>query len=322
MSIVVALALLLVVLQGNEIDRMDTAEQLLFPDFKSVANRIDNFSIQRLGDDEALAIHKIDDRWTVPVRDNYTADVGKLRELIIALADARIVEEKTSNPAYYSKLGVDDPAQGGNGTKLTASGVGFSYTLILGNRALGDFRYSRIDGEDMSFLIDQNPAIPVSASDWLLPNIIDIAVKRIQKVSIVHMDGETIVIAKDEEEQSDFDVLNIPKGRELRYATVGNGIAGALGNLTLRDVRRRTESSPIVTTRYETWDGQTIIAEVVSEDEQYWVSFSVSATVGDSTSGEESETINERLADWQYQLPEHKAKLLTQQWDSILKPQD
>ena len=168
-AIVVALALLLVVLQGTETDRMATAERLLFPGFKSLANDIENIAIQRPGDDEAVAIHRIDNRWTVPVRDDYTADVGKLRELIIALADARIVEEKTSNPEYYNKLGVDDPAQGGKGTRVTASGAGFSYTLILGDRAQGDFRYSRIDGEEMSFLIDQNPEIPVSASDWLLP---------------------------------------------------------------------------------------------------------------------------------------------------------
>ena len=39
--------------------------------------------------------------------------------------------------------------------------------------------------------------------------------------------GETIVIEKSEREQTDFDVSGIPDGRELTYATVGNGIAGA-----------------------------------------------------------------------------------------------
>ena len=36
--------------------------------------------------------------WTVSERDNYPADDGKVRKLLIAIADAKVFEEKTSNP--------------------------------------------------------------------------------------------------------------------------------------------------------------------------------------------------------------------------------
>ena len=52
-------------------------------------------------------------QWTVAERANYPADVSKLRKLLLALSDAKIVEEKTSNPASYAIIGVEDPTMPG-----------------------------------------------------------------------------------------------------------------------------------------------------------------------------------------------------------------
>ena len=130
----------------------------------------------------------------------------------------------------------------------------------------------------------------------------------------MHADGETIVLAKDTQEQTDFSVLDIPSTRELSYATVANGIAAALGKLQLSDVRARVAAPAATSVEFDTWDELSVSAELVTEDELTWVSF--------TATGGEAEAINARLGGWQYQLPEHKKSLLTRRWDDLLKAAD
>lgn len=311
-AVIVGLLLMLLVLRGQ--DGSDAPGQPLLPDFKAVANDTTRVTILGPDADEALTLERIDDAWVVGTRDNYAADVGKLRPLIIALADASILEEKTSDPALYEKLGLDDPESGGSGSKVTVAGPDFAYAVILGNTTQGKFRYARDAAAAGSYLIDQDPELPLAADDWLLPDLLDIGAARVRQVRIAHADGETIALAKDTQEQTDFSVLDIPAGRELSYATVANGIAGVLGKLQLSDVRRRVAAPAATTVEFDTWDELRISAEIVTDDEDTWVSFT--ATGGDA------EAINARLGGWQYQLPEHKTNLLTRRWDDLLKGAD
>ncbi len=321
-AIIVGLVLLLVVLRTGDIDRMPMAGQNLLPDFKSVANDVTELRVVRPDDEEGVTIRGLDDSWVIASRDDYAADLGKLRSLIIGLADAQVVEEKTSNPEHYSKLGVDDPEDGGKGTKIVLSGPSFTYSVVLGNTAQGSKRYARIADAATSYLIDQELDLPTATGDWLMPDIVDVDAGDVQRVTIFHADGETIVIEKAEREQTDFDVADIPEGRELSYATVGNGVAGALAKLTLDDVRVREDLSPTTTTTFETWDGLTVTAEVVSEDESTWIAFSAQSTVGEPPVTDRASGINSRVSGWQYRIADYKKNLLIRRWDDILKSTD
>ena len=321
-AIVVGLLLLLLAIRGNDVDDSTVSGPALLPDFRAVANDVAQVRVVHADADEGVTLHLEDDRWVVNARDGYLADVGKLRQLIIALANAEILEEKTSNPEQYDKLGVGDPEEGGNGTKVVITAPQACYEVVLGNAAQGQYRYARLASSATSYLIDQNPDLPLAVGDWLLPDILDIDAEKVKRVAITHADGETIVIEKTDQEQTDFDVSNVPDGRELSYATVGNGIAGALGNLELDDVRKRVEAPAITTAVYETWDGLRVSAEVFSEEETTWIAFSAEPSREDSTADERVAEINERLSGWQYQLPDYKKNLLVRRWDDILKATD
>ena len=57
-------------------------------------------------------------------RADYPADEAKVRKLLIALADAKVVEEKTSNPASYATLGVEDmKGTGATGLRVELAGL-------------------------------------------------------------------------------------------------------------------------------------------------------------------------------------------------------
>jgi len=315
-AVVLALVLLIAVVERTDDNGPAMQERALLPGLAEHAN-----SIQRIrvitADADPLTLRLDSGRWVNAARDDYAVDLGKLRPLIVALADARILEEKTSNPEHYGKLGVDDPEEDGSGTKITVEGEGFAYTIILGESAQGNHRYARLADEETSYLVDQNPGVPDSAADWLLSDVLDIAADKVRSVTITHADGETIAIAKESEDQTDFTVLDVPEGRELSYGTVANGIAGALGALRFDDVRKAVDGAVETSAVFETWDGLQISAQVRADGEDAWVTFSV-AGEPDDTAGD----IGEKLAGWQYRLPEYKKNLMTRRWDDILKAMD
>jgi hypothetical protein len=335
-AIVVALVLTILVVETTDDPGSMSEGQPLLPGFSEQANEARHIRVL-FPDSDSLAIRREADNWVISARDNYVADLGKLRQLVLALAEARIIEEKTSNPDLYEKLGVDDPEDDGSGTKVSVSGEGFSYSVILGDAAKGDHRYARLADGQSSYLIDRDPDLSQEIGDWLHPDILDIDSNRVRNVSIQHEDGEKITIEKSAEELTDFTVLDIPEGRDLSYAAVGNGIAGVLSQLKLDDVRKASEDAPLTSVVFDTWDGLQIRATVSTDNEESWVAFTAEETQAESDTespedpdeqalsvdpDESAAEINTRLSGWQYRLPDHKKNLLVRRWEDILKSTD
>jgi len=334
---IIGLVLLLLVTRSDDDETVFSGGQLL-PDFKSVANEVTSIRITRASDSENLEVRRSGDSWVVTERDDYPADISVIRQLIIALAEATIVEEKTANPENYDRLGVADPGTGGSGSEVMVTGDDFTYSVILGDVAQGDSRYARVADGQTSYLINQNPDLPTTVGDWLNDRLVDLPAAEIRRVSISHADGETIAIEKSEEAQTDFTVLGIPDGRELSFATAANGIGGALTSLTLDDARVATDAQPSTSVVFETWDGLVVEADVVVENDDAWVTFVAEAAAAPADSAvesadtdmdsliaepapaEQADEINSRVSGWQYQLAAYKRDQLVQRWDDILKP--
>lgn len=347
-AVTVGLVLLLVVLQSvDDSDTRPTGGKLL-PAFAGVANDVHEVRIVGPDEPDGVTLQQVGDRWVVVERDNYPADLGKLRQLVIALSEASIVEEKTSNPEYYDRLGLVDPADGGSGLRVTAGGEDFSSTVIFGETAQGEHRYARNPEQPTSYLVDRDPAAPASPGEWLDPVIVDIPATDVRLVTIEHADGETVELARpDDAEQPDFVPVELPEGRELSYPSVANGIAGALANLELDDVRPATERAAAGEARFETASGLVVNVEVVEiadesestgapedidaaedsddseapvETTETWLRFTASAgeESGDDA-GAAAKVINERTNGWEYRVPDYKIQLLTKRWDDLLK---
>ncbi len=315
------LFVLAVLLRGNGSAQSGTPGTLLLPDFAEVADRITAVRIQPPESGSEFGLSLSDGVWGVDERGGYPADVARLRQFVVALADAKVVEEKTSNPEHYGKLGLGDPGAGGNGTRVTATGPEFSMSVILGNRAQRDKRYVRIDGEPRSYLADRELALEAAPGKWLRRDIVDVPATDVKHVTISHADGETVRIEKTDRQQTDFAFPDIPEGRELSYATVGNGIAGALGGLQLDDVRTVPEEPAEATSNvvFETWDGLRIVGAVLSAEDSAWSMFQAEATSDDAELQRRVDAINTLLSGWQYRIPEHKLNMLTRRWNDVLK---
>jgi hypothetical protein len=230
-------------------------DALLFPGLEARLDEITAVTVT--GSEGEVRIQREGDRWIVPAKDGYRADMAKLRGLLLALAEARKVEQKTANPELYERIGVQDPKEeDADGVLVGSEGLGDAdFAVILGNSAQRDYRYVRIADEATSWLIDRNPEVPDDATGWLVSDLTDVPASRVQSVEIRHEDGETIRIRKESEDDTNFTVDDIPEGRELSYASVANSIAAALDNLSLDDVRKAGSGTDGAATAASAGDG-------------------------------------------------------------------
>ena len=310
------IAILIAVQYGNR--AAAPSNDLLFPQLRDNINNITSLTITRADDDTATVIRKTSDNWVLASRDDYPVDIGKLRELLLQISAAKTIERKTSSPDLYSQLGVRDPAiEGSKGSRLQVTGPDIGYDVIVGNVAQPGYRYVRKFEDSQSWLIDEDPRIPGSAAAWLVNDIIDIKSADVRSATITHPDGEEIRINKASADAADFDVANIPDGRQLSYATVANGIAGALNALTLDDVRKEIASAEdAVSTTFETFAGDRVAVLTREEDGERWITLTASS--GDDVDGNAT-SINERVQGWQFRIADYKANQFTRRWEDILK---
>lgn len=249
---------------------------LLLPDLGEDLDRISRVSVIGAGSEPVATLVRGDDgSWTVAEKDGYPADVDKVRQTLIGLAEVRIVEPKTANPDFYDRLGVEaveDEAAGG--VAVILAGADTPVNVIVGNTEGTSQVYIRGADQAQSFLVDRNPDVGNETSDWLATEILAVSGTRMARVTVTHPDGEVVTVSKADSEQSNFDLDEIPPGRELQYASVANVMGNVLSNLNLQDVEPRTETEePVTVTEFVTFDGLAIIAESVEREDEPWVAF-------------------------------------------------
>lgn len=350
-NLAIVLFALVAILIGIEMSERGTdtsGGDLMLPGLKERINDVHSVTVEAPAS-EAMTISRASGTWSVSTRADYPAAVGTIRELLLGLADARILEQKTADPARYAALGVRDPeAPGSKGVRLTVTGDGFEYGLIVGDTNQGSNRYVRSLGEAASLLVDRALPLPDTVGGWLRTDLIDIDAADVRFARIRHADGETIEIVKSGAEDTEFQVQNIPAGRELSYPTVANGIGSALNDLNLDEVRRAAPGEPSTRAEFETFDGLRISVAVYAADgdsetdEPVWIALNVEAEPLDEpsadsvsaelTAGAAEEPAGDtaadpvaraatyqRLSGWQFQVADFKANQLSRRWDDILK---
>jgi len=153
----------------------------LLPALASELNSVSALTVRK-GAAAPVTVHKQGEQWTVAERADYPADVPKLKKLLLALTDAKIREEKTSNPDSYAVIGVEDPSQpGAGGTQIELTAQNGKHAVIVGKSA-GEGTFIRRAGEKTSYIVE--PAISVEAEPryWIDTRLLDIPADKIQSV--------------------------------------------------------------------------------------------------------------------------------------------
>ena len=81
---------------------------LLLPGLGEDLDQVTRVTVTGAGNEPIATLQRDEDGgWTIAEKAGYPADVAKVRETLIGLAEARIVEAKTANPEFYDRLGVE-----------------------------------------------------------------------------------------------------------------------------------------------------------------------------------------------------------------------
>src|SRR5687768_8313947 len=197
---------LVVVLERPVTGPLRTVDEPAFPTLRENPDAV--AKVVLTGPDGTLTlVRETGKRWSALERYGYPVDADKLRALIVALADMRLVEAKTSMPERYARLEVEDPEQedaksrllrveSADGQVLAEVILGKRQHRLTGNQQAGT--YLRRPGEAQSWLASGGVDLDTAIIDWLDEEVVDLDPARIGRIEIRPEAGEGYVARRDE----------------------------------------------------------------------------------------------------------------------------
>ena len=206
--------------------------RLMFPDLAPKLQ--DAARIEITHQNKTTAIEKHGDTWGLVDRGGYVVQASKLRGMLTALTELRLVEQRTSDPEQFNRLGLEDP-NGKTGTSnllrvLDASGKPIA-ALVVGHRRVRtqgnvpEQVYVRRTDDNQTWLAEGSLQADADPQLWLERDIMNIDHARIASVAVTHGD-ETLELARDGQKLAlktpaehppldDYKVDDIDRGLEL-----------------------------------------------------------------------------------------------------------
>ena len=208
----------------------------LLPSLAGELNTVTAVSVRRASATPTATVHLKGGRWTVAERGDYPADVPKLRNLILALSDAKIVEEKTSNPASFPIIGVEDPSSpGAAGAEVSITAQDGAHAVIVG-KPVGAGNFARRKGEDTSYSIEPGISFETEPRFWIESKLIDIPAAKIQSIEVRPASGTAYTVHRAAAAADTFTLDGVPPGRKAADSAALAPSPTLLSGLTADDV--------------------------------------------------------------------------------------
>lgn len=262
MVLAVAAAVLLAAGIGLNVHRSNQqstqAGERVFPDLTAALGEVEEIRISR-GDGSRTTLRRTANGWEVVER-NYPADPARVRDLALALANLKIVERKTSDPANYSKLGVETPDTPVATSTLVEVVAGEkSWPLIVGKSAENRAVYVRKPAETASALAEPSLSVDPDQKRWIDRLLTDIHGAQIHDISVKPAIGPAYLLTRAKPGE-DLTLSPIPKGRAATSTLSTDAQGEALASFNFDDVRAAPAAAPAPTDRatFRTFDGQVI----------------------------------------------------------------
>ncbi|MAF67308.1 MAG: hypothetical protein CMJ84_16830 [Planctomycetes bacterium] len=329
---------------------------LVFPELMSSINDVAAITVTDA--EGSYTVSTRDGAWGLEQKASYPVRMEEVRKTILAAAELKKIEAKTNVPERYSRLGVEDVDAGEAESKLLvlADGTGGTLAaLLVGHAREGAgaaSTYVRVAGETRSWLAAGDLALPADAAAWLDKEILKVERDAVQAVEIAHSDGERLSVSKASRGDGEYEVHGIPADHELKYASVANGLCGALEYLNLQDVLPAegfAGSAEPTKATFWTFDGLRVDATVHTIEEKHFATFRASfdeegpavlasvgplpATDGGEDGGEEpavtldpeaakaaAAELNEHLGPWVYEIALYNQANFTKRMTDMVKP--
>jgi hypothetical protein len=296
---------------------------LAFPDLAAKLKGAARIEIVSQGKTTTIAL--ADGRWGLVDRSGYPILDTKLRGMLTALTELRLMERRTSDPEQLRRLGVEDPgAKDSKSTLLRLlDGSGTPIlTLITGHRRVrtqgrtAEQIYVRRPGENQAWLAEGALQVDADPQLWLDRDVMHIESKRIAG-AVISRDGQTLALSRKEDKLTVTEPADPPPLDDYRVDDVGR----ALEHLTFQDVQ--PDSAPVGEQigqgAFVTADGLRIVATVFKAEKDILARFTVT---GDEKAKAEADRLAARVSGWTFQLGAWKEKALVPTLANLRKAEE
>lgn len=309
------------------------AGKLMFPGLTKRLPQVAKIEIIHQG--KPLTIERHGDAWGLVNRDLYPVQETKLRGMLTALTELRLVAPRTSDPAQYAVLGVEDPTSkdtGGTADLLRlvdAAGKPLA-SLIVGHRRVRsqanvpDQVYVRRPHAKQSWLAEGDLQVDADPQLWLDRDIMNLDHARIAKVvstrgaSTVDLvrKGDRLVLQTPAQHPKldDYKLEDVSRALELLTFEDVHKTSGKDGELVGHAVFTTTDGMAITVTVYHPPPPTTIKSNA---DQNILVQFAVT---GHGKAKAEADHLEHKVAGWTYQLGSWKEKSLLPTVDTLEAP--
>ena len=290
----------------------------LAPNLAAQSSRIAKIELKQ--GDKTLTLARDKDAWSLADRGGYPVKTDAVRSLLIKVAQAELVESKTSNKERYAQLELEDPS--GKDAKsrllrvLDDKGAPIAEAIVGKKRfdAFGASKggtYVRKPGDAQTWLSNADLDVSVAVRDWVQPGVLDLAAAKIAKVTIEIPGEEPLAIARDEKDASKHTLSSIPDGKKLKEGAGIDGIVRAVGSIELEDVRKAAAAGgsggEAGTAKIEADGGLAVTLRLRKEGEDYWLALEAT---GDGETKKTSDDIGAKAQGWEFKVPAAKAQAI------------
>ena len=296
-----ALLLLSQILPLGELQDEDDAKPLL-PGLAAARDAVNRVLVTRLGqEDEQLSIVMGEQGWNLAEKSGYPVDITVLIELLDAVAEARLSEQKTSKASFHPRLGLAaDGTADEVGIQIDIQAGDEQFIFIKGIESSAQVgTFIRYPGEAQVWLVNRTFNASVNPLDWIDPIAINLDAERVLGVEMIREARVQLAATRDDiigaqvddqigdqggvqsddhggaqvagAARGELTLLNPPPDRELKYPTIVSSLARILVNLRFEDVSPYAPKqwSKYGLARVETDSGAIIEARTRRLDEQF-----------------------------------------------------
>lgn len=336
--------LLAVIVQLNDYERTvyTFKEREMFPDLGERLDQISKVIVQTADEKFEIVKHE-DGSWRLPTKQGFWADTDYVRQLLLAMRDMTLTDEKTALPNSHSVIGLVDPASGGVGARLVLAGASSKEPLadaIFGNNhsRVGNesVYYVRYANDPQTYLASGRLALKKSAQDWLDLSVVEINRVQVKSVAMAPVGSDPYTLDRPAPE-GEFALSPMPEGREVKSQYALNSVAFSLVTMNIEDVARALPdgAEALGAFTYTLYSGVQIRGEVYgsgsadSDSEEagdsHWVRFELLSdsqlAADDPKAGEAQAVVSrfkERAEGWVFAVPQFKVDQFTKPKDDLL----
>lgn len=325
--VTILLAILGIAYQAEETSSHVTPE-LLFPNLAAEADRIAQIRIATAKGSVDI-VFKPEKGWVVANHDDYPASFETVRETVVGLAALMTLEPKTARADWLSYLDLDTP--GGKGTQITLlddkntvlAAVIVGKTTDIGDPSGATGLFVRRPGETQSWLARSVFVPKTDVGDWFDKTVMSIDRSRIAEADVDPISGPSYTVRRDNPNDADFKVVDLPKGRAVAYDGAPDAVGAAVVDFSFDDIAPAKNfdfSDPSHAARVvtKTFDGLMVTVNVIQQGQDYWATVSAEG----STPGAEKEarSIDAHASGWAFKLPAYKGQQFMTPLENLLQP--